>query len=424
MASGGFHFKNVSKERKTFRVGSEGRNVITYPHAIDMWYSKFGEDWGKIKQIVSSQCHGSQKDADRLGEILTIFKMIASQKDSQSLVGRHNFKGAQGINAAEKAMLAQLQQESPQFVKIITGLVPTWRGTTSTMTGNILEKFIEDMIQQALIEVSPFTSIPQVQVGGQQAISRVKLGTVDVFVPNGLSLYDNKGALSKEIRDGVIDLVAADVQNEVATRVIRKVKTNQYGYTYTIEARLGQPKQQKIDDIANFNLTFEPTGILGEFLSLVQGKTFSVKNYNFNAYVPSERLAGLRNGRFVHIGDTKLRARKYGSFYFAGTGSENGSDIATFMYSTIWGTHQGEKLSNYARWVDLLYEGLGIGQQADNRLVDYLIINNNDKVTDHVLVISFKDYVKNINPAKTPDLMLDVDGTITVARANSFLYIK
>ncbi len=44
-----FIFKNVSKERKAFRVG-ESQNIPFYEHAYNMWEDRI--DWDNVKRIV------------------------------------------------------------------------------------------------------------------------------------------------------------------------------------------------------------------------------------------------------------------------------------------------------------------------------------------------------------------------------------
>lgn len=420
-----FIFKNVSKERKTFRVG-ESQNIPFYEHAYNMWEDRI--DWDNVKRIVELQCHGSQAEADRLADFLTIFKQIASSKgDAGDLVGKSHAPGAAFLNQIDREMLQQIEQESPMLVQTLLGTITSWKGSNSTKTGSILENFIQDVIQKALIATDNITNgqVPSIQVGGQQVATRVKLGSIDVWVPKGESLFKANG---KEIKDSIWEdiksTIAPKIESEMQAQIINQ-RGNQYGRLYTIEVRQGTSKQQKIDDIAEFDIIATPSPMIGEFLKLVQHKTFSAKNYSFNGSPTIERFAGLRrNSRFLHLGSTEFIQRKYGSFYFAATGSENGADIGTFIFSTEQASHKVEVLDNYMSWVDLLYEAMGIGQQGNNRLVDYLVINDNSNPKTRVLVISLKDYVRNFDPAQKPDLVLDSEGDIVITRRYGQLYIS
>ena len=434
-----FSFESHRKQKTFFvRDYEEPTDNITkvYPHSIDMWTGEVS--WRKVIANLSAQCKGSQEAADEIAFYLTLFKQIASRNSQDKIdvhVGKHVTRNTASTaeaadimmqNWLEKQMYAELAKDS-RFQVFLSklGTVSEWIDPKNTThQGEIFEEFIDRTVQAASDATGNITGSGQ--VGRVTARSQVSLGTIDITVPTGGSIFkkDKLGNITSTIKDDIIALAKSELN---ITHKMKRALSVQHigtkGNTYTLEVVIGEDKQQKIDvDFGSLKIVQTDNGILNRFLSLVKGATFSAKNYNFGGGPEDTR----GQSRRIHFGDTDYY-RKYGSFWFVASQNpskkNNGADIGTFAFATRKaidkGQHSVDILTSYTQWVDFLYEVLGIGQKTTGRLVDYVVINNAGSPRDVIQVISMKEYLQHLtseNFKSPPDFLLDNNGMITLKR--------
>lgn len=439
----------TSRAGKTFLVNDKIKHssYIIFPHSIQLWDDKFGE-WERIKSLIEKQCQGSQAEANKIARYLTLFKQLASQKKFQRKdhhVGKHTRKNATTQQAKEDIELANFLEKSlfkefsddkrTQIFNQYFEKVPVWKMDKSHLAeqGKIFEDFLENVARSALAAVGQNHTSGHIGTGADLALSHPIY--MEVNLTGVQSAFDASGKVSKEIKNAALDAIYKDLPEQfkkmtreqlLGIMLDYKIMALQ-GETCRVGIQVETQKAQKIDTLGDFILTTESNGFYEDFLKLIQGKTFSAKNYSFG---PKDDGEGKGNSRRLHFGDSGWY-RSYSSFIFAGSNdpamASNRRDMGTFIFSTnqaVTDKHVPPQsdykiLTNYQKWVQTLYEVMGIGQRSDMRLVDYIVVNNANSPRDVITVYSMKEILQNLPQnwyQEPPIFELSKNGLVTLRR--------
>lgn len=346
-----------------FTVDREEEGKVYYASGKEMWDNRIWENWQKEAVFRKNGITGTTKEAKEIENLFNeLYRAVNDSKETQEL----------GLTTEE--------------VFLINTIFSTV-GVPDQIKGVAFETTVSELVEHLFENVS----FEDVSVGEQQIGSvKFKAGKTDVGQEK---LYKAIFQDAKKRGETAIRAMIYRLEGEWKKGELRNI------YSRTVK------RSGKVDIFAGGKdsvILESRSEKLQKLAKLLQGHTFSLKNYN---------------SPIIHIGDPNLW-RSLPAFYYASTQDSNFSNLARFLFVNEEDIEKNDQtVMSYQNAAQAIYNLTGVGLETKGL---YSFSPNKNKAVDYLMVLlpgpiikvkSTKDIVNNIYTSRNS---FSFSGDITI----------